>query len=165
MEPTTIRSTNPLTILLTNKLFIFALRVFLGGLFLYSSFHKIQSPEGFAIAIRAYKILPVELSNLFALLVAWSEAVAGVMLILGVMTKKAAGAILILLVMFTVAILATVVRGIAVDCGCFSSEGGHQTDLPLVLRNLFLIAAALMVMLFDGGFLRLSAALGRGRPT
>jgi uncharacterized membrane protein YphA (DoxX/SURF4 family) len=96
-ETQTIRSTNPLTVLLTHEAFIFVLRVFLGGLFLYSSLHKIQSPDEFAIAIRGYKLLPVELTNLFALAMAWSEAVAGIMLILGVMTKRAAGAVLLML--------------------------------------------------------------------
>ena len=43
VEETTIRSTNPLTILLTNKVFIFALRIFLGVVFLYSSIYKIPS--------------------------------------------------------------------------------------------------------------------------
>lgn len=155
------RSGNPLTILLTNKLFIFVLRIFLGGLFLYSSLHKIQDPGAFAFAIRGYKMLPIEITNLFAIFIAWSEAVAATMLILGVMTRKAAGAVLILLVIFTIAIATTVVRGIAVDCGCFSAGSNHTTDYTLVIRNLFLICAALMVMLFDGGFWSLSSAFGR----
>jgi uncharacterized membrane protein YphA (DoxX/SURF4 family) len=162
-ETQTIRSTNPLTVLLTHEAFIFVLRVFLGGLFLYSSLHKIQSPDEFAIAIRGYKLLPVELTNLFALAMAWSEAVAGIMLILGVMTKRAAGAVLLMLVMFVVAILTTIVRGIAIDCGCFSSEGGHQTDITLVIRNLFLLVAAAMIMRFDRGRWSVSSVFARRR--
>jgi uncharacterized membrane protein YphA (DoxX/SURF4 family) len=155
---TTVRSSNPLTILLTNKLFIFLLRIFLGALFVYSSLHKVQNPDGFAIAIRGYKMLPFALTNLFAIFIAWSELIAGIMLIVGVMTRKAAGAVLVMLVMFTVAITTTVVRGIAVDCGCFSNEGNHATDYTLIIRNLFLITAALMVMLFDKGLWALSSA-------
>lgn len=155
------RSGNPVTVLLTSDLFIFVLRVFLGGLFIYSSVHKIQSPHEFAIAIRGYKILPVELTNLFALVVAWSEVLAGMMLLLGIMTKRAAAAIFILLLMFDVAILTTVIRGIAIDCGCFSSEGGHQTNYELVIRNLFLMAAAAMVMIFDRGFWSVSKAFAK----
>ena len=162
-ESLTIRSGNPLTILLTHKVFIFVLRMFLGGMFIYSSIHKIQSPDTFAIAIRGYKLLPFELTNLFALFIAWSEVVAGTMLVLGVMTKRAAGAVFIMLVMFTVAIASTMVRGIVVDCGCFSDEGGHQTEWPLVLRNLFLIAATAMTMVFDRGFWSLPTALNRQR--
>jgi uncharacterized membrane protein YphA (DoxX/SURF4 family) len=162
-ESATIRSSNPLTILLTHRVFIFVLRVFLGGLFLYSSIHKIQSPNEFAAAIRDYKLMPIELTSLFALFVAWSEAVAGIMLILGVMTRHAAGAVFVLLVMFTVAIITTIVRGIAIDCGCFSNEGGDQTNYPLVIRNLFLLAAAAITMLFDRGSWSLSTAFARRR--
>lgn len=162
METTTRRG-DPLTFLFTNKLFIFVLRIFLGGLFLYSSLHKIQDPSSFAFAVRGYKMLPVEITNLFAIFIAWSEALAAIMLIFGVMTRKAAGAAFILLVLFTIAITATVVRGLAVDCGCFSSGSNHATDFTLVIRNLFLICAALMVMLFDGGLWSLSSAFARKR--
>lgn len=148
---TTVRSTNPLTILLTHRLFVFVLRIFLGVMFVYSSLHKIHDPGAFAFAIRGYQMLPVGVTNLFALFIAWGEVLAGVMLIFGVMTRKAAAAVFLMLVMFTIAITITVVRGLAVDCGCFSAEGNHATDYTLVIRNLFLISAALMVMLFDGG--------------
>jgi putative oxidoreductase len=162
-EETVVRSTNPLTILLTHKSFIFLLRVVIGGLFLYSSAHKILHPDQFAIAIRGYELMPLGLTNAFALFVAWSELVAGVMLLFGVMTKKAAGAILILLVMFTIAILSTMIRGMAIDCGCFSNEGGSETNITLVIRNLFLIAGSVMVMLFDRGSWSLSSAFARRR--
>jgi len=160
---TTVRSTNPLTILLTNKAFILVLRVFLGAMFVISSADKVLHPDRFAIAIRAYELLPVGLTNLFALVVAWSELVAGVMLVFGVLTRKAAAAILILLVMFTIAIITTMVRGLVVDCGCFSNEGGSQTGAMLVVRNLFLIVMTLMIIRFDGGFLGLSRFLASRR--
>jgi uncharacterized membrane protein YphA (DoxX/SURF4 family) len=157
----TIPRRNPLTALLTGKRFIFVLRLFLGGLFIVSSLHKIQHPDQFAVAVRAYQIIPVSLSNLFALLVAWSEAVAGFMLIFGIMTRKAAAAVFLLLVMFVVAIITTLVRGLAIDCGCFSSKGGHATDLSLIVQDLFLMAAAVLVMRFDSGFLSVSKVFSR----
>jgi uncharacterized membrane protein YphA (DoxX/SURF4 family) len=162
-EDAMVRGGNPLTILLTNKVFVFALRIFLGAMFLYSSIHKIANPGEFAIAIRSYELLPVGLTNLFALLIAWSEVLAGIMLILGVMTKKAAGAILLMLTMFTVAVLATMIKGLVIDCGCFSTGGNQSTSFPLVIRNLFLIAAAVMVMLFDRGAWSVSSAFSRRR--
>ena len=106
VESTTVRSSNPITVFLTSGVVLFVLRVFLGGLFLFSSLDKIQHPYEFGVAVRTYQLLPIGLSNFFALAVAWSEVVAGVMLILGIMTKKAAGAIFLLLVMFTVERLA-----------------------------------------------------------
>lgn len=156
-----IRSKNPITLLLTSSVVIVALRVGLGALFIYSAWDKVGSPAKFAIAVRGYDMLPLALTNLFALGVAWGELVAGVMLILGVFTRKAAGAVFILLLAFTIAIVTTQVRGIVVDCGCFSNEGGHQTDYTLAVRNLFLMTAAAMVMLFDRGALSVSGRFGR----
>lgn len=148
----TTRSQNPLTVLLTSSGSVFVLRIFFGAMFLYSSIDKIQSPEQFAIAIRGYQLLPLELTNLFAITVAWAEAVAGILLLLGIFTRKAAAAVFILLVSFTIAIGTTIARGIAIDCGCFSNEGGSQTNYTLVIRNLFLIAGTLIVTRFDRGF-------------
>jgi hypothetical protein len=70
-----------------------------------------------------------------------------------------------MLVVFTVAIATTMVRGIVVDCGCFSNKGGSQTEYPLVIRNLFLIAASIIVMRFDRGFLSLSKAFSGRRSS
>jgi uncharacterized membrane protein YphA (DoxX/SURF4 family) len=160
-DSTAVRSSNPLTVLLTSNGFVLVLRLFLGALFVYSAADKVADPERFAIAVRAYKLLPVSLTNLFALVLAWSEILAGIMLILGIYTRKAAAAVLLLLVMFAVAIATTIVRGLAIDCGCFSNEGGSQTGLLLILRNLFLIAACLIVMRFENGFFSLSRLLSR----
>jgi len=158
-----VRSSNPLTVLLTGRGFVLVLRLFLGALFVYSATGKVADPGRFAIAVRAYELLPVSLTNLFALVLAWAEILSGIMLILGVYTRKAAAAVLLLLVMFTIAIATTMIRGLVIDCGCFSNEGGSQTGLLLVLRNLFLIAACLIVMRFENGFFAVSRLLSR-RP-
>lgn len=157
------RSANPITVFLTSTPVIVILRLLIGGMFLFSSLHKIQNPHEFAIAIRGYQLLPLGLTNLFALFVAWTEALAGIMLVAGVMTKRAAGALFLLLAMFTVAITFTVVRGLAVDCGCFSNEGGSRTSYPLIIRNVFLLAATAIIIVHDRGAWSLSRILGRRR--
>ncbi|HEU4930286.1 MAG TPA: MauE/DoxX family redox-associated membrane protein [Candidatus Krumholzibacteria bacterium] len=129
------------------------LRLFLGGMFVYAAWDKVLEPSSFAMAVRGYKIIPFSLSNLFALCVSWAELVAGIMLILGVFPRKAAGAIAILLVMFIVAIITTLVRGMVVDCGCFGKEGGSSTSWLLIVRNLLLLAGTYIVMAYNDGFL------------
>jgi len=159
----TIRRGNPLTIILTSGGFIFVLRVFLGALFIYSSIDKVGDPRGFGVAVRGYEILPIALTNLFALSVAWGELVAGVLLVLGIQTRRAAAAILWLLLSFIIAITITLVKGLTVDCGCFGNEDGHNTGYTLVIRNLFLSTAAVMIILFDRGTLSLGRLFGRKR--
>ena len=156
---TTVRSTNPVTVFMTNKLIVFVMRIVLAAVFIYSSLDKVAHPEGFAIAVRGYQFLPLEMTNIFAIVIAWAELVAGVLLLLGLFTRKAAAAALLLLAMFTGAVGIALGRGIAIDCGCFSNEGGHTTDYTLIIRNLFLITAAAIVVRFDGGFLSIDGIL------
>lgn len=144
------------------RLLNLVLRLFLGGMFVYAAWSKVLEPAGFAMSVRGYKIIPFALSNLFALGVSWTELVAGAMLILGVFTRKAAGAIAILLVMFIVAIAMVIVRGMTVDCGCFGSEGGSSTSWLLIVRNLALLTAAYLIMRYNDGFLSLFPGVRRG---
>lgn len=138
------------------------LRLFLGGLFVYAAFSKVADPTGFAMSVRGYKIVPFALSNLFALSVSWTELLAGVMLILGLWTRKAAGAIAILLAMFIAAIAMVLVRGMVVDCGCFG-EGGSSTSWLLIVRNLGLLIAAILIIRYNDGFASLYSGRRAGR--
>ncbi len=162
---TELQNPNPLTMLFSNKVFIFALRIFLGVLFVYSSADKVLEPGRFAIAVRGYQLLPLSLTNLSALVISWAELLSGIMLIFGVFTRKAAAAVFILLLVFTIAIAATMIRGFVVDCGCFTNEGGSQTGYQLILRNIFLLVTALMVMRFDRGFFSLTEILAKRHRT
>jgi putative oxidoreductase len=135
----------------------FLLRLIIGGLFVYAAWHKVLEPAGFAMSVRGYKIIPFALSNLFALSVAWTELIAGAMLILGIFTRKAAGAIAVLLTLFIIAITTVIVKGMVVDCGCFGSEGGSSTSWLLVIRNLGLLFGCYLIMRYNDGFLSLFA--------
>jgi len=140
--------------LLGNRYLNLAARLLLGGLFIYASWDKILHPQPFAIAVRLYQIVPVSVSNLFALSLAWAEGLAGVMLIFGTYPRKAAGAIFLMLLMFVVALTTVLVRGMVIDCGCFQ-PGEHATSAVspwLIIRNVFLLAAAWLVIQYNDGF-------------
>ncbi len=148
--------------LLKNSVFLLILRSAIGGIFIYASIDKILHPDHFAVAVREYKIIPIELSNLFALMLAWSEMAAGVMLMLGLFTRKAAGTIFLLLSMFIFAISFSLVRGMVIDCGCFrAGEDGHPVDIGLLLRDILLLAGTATVILYDQGRLSLLKSKNR----
>lgn len=144
---------------LRRKEIILLLRLIVGVTFVYASFEKILHPNQFAIAVRSYQIIPVSLSNLFTLSVVWAEAVAATFLIVGLFTRQAAGAILLLTSMFTVAIGIVLVKGMVIDCGCFGSDGGTPVDLISLIRNILLIAACVLIMRYDRGFLSLNSLI------
>jgi uncharacterized membrane protein YphA (DoxX/SURF4 family) len=104
--------------------------------------------------VRAYKLIPFSLSNLFAIATSWSEMVAATFLILGILTRKAAGAIFILLVMFTAAISTVLVRGMVIDCGCFG-EGGATTSWLLLVRNAALLIGTFLIIRYNDGWVSL----------
>ena len=144
---------------LANRNINVALRLIVGGVFVFASLDKIANPQGFAIAVRAYQIVPVSVSGLFALVLSWSELVAGALLILGVFTRYAAGAITILLVMFIAALSTVLIKGMVIDCGCFSAEEGHSSPVSawLIVRNLALLLACWLVIRYNDGFLSVFA--------
>ncbi|MDH3196741.1 MAG: DoxX family membrane protein [Candidatus Krumholzibacteria bacterium] len=134
-----------------------ASRLLVGVVLLYASWDKVQNPQSFAISVRAYELLPVSLSNLFALVMAWSELVAGAMLVMGVLVRPAAGAAFLLFALFTVALATALVRGMVIDCGCFGSGGDSHAmvGLWMIARNVVLLAASWFVIRHHDGFLAL----------
>jgi uncharacterized membrane protein YphA (DoxX/SURF4 family) len=132
-----------------------ALRLVIGGVFMYAAVPKVLHPGTFAIAVRGYKLIPFAYSNLFAIAVSWSELVAATMLILGILTRKAAGAIFILLLVFVAAISTVLVRGMVIDCGCFGEGGGAHTSWILLVRNVLMMFGAFLIIRYNDGFLSL----------
>lgn len=97
------------------------LRVYIGGVFVYASMYKINYPGEFAETIASYQLVPYWAVNLMALVMPWTELIGGILMILGVRTKSAAAVIAGMLVMFSLAILITLIRDINIGCGCFTS--------------------------------------------
>lgn len=133
------------------------LRVYVGGVFIYASMYKINYPAEFAEIIAAYQLIPYWAVNLVALIMPWTELVAGVLLVLGIRTKSAAAVIAAMLVVFSLAILITLLRGIPIGCGCFTS-----VDEPLnwgnLARDLMWLAMTLQLVFFPSA-LRLESRL------
>ena len=107
--------------LITHPILGLLLRVYVGGVFIYASMYKINYPGEFAETIASYQLVPYWAVNFMALVMPWAELVSGILMVLGVRTKAAAAAIGGMLVMFSLAILITLLRGIPIGCGCFTS--------------------------------------------
>ena len=121
----------------------------LGGVFLYAGWGKILDPRPLVTIIWGYRILPAGPINLMAIYMPWLELLVGVCLALGFRRRAAALWAAALLVMFEVALGINALRGVDVACGCFSASAQetHNSWL-LVLRDLPMLAAALVLLLF-----------------
>lgn len=132
----------------TSKWLALAFRVYLAGLFIYASVHKIVYAAEFAESVAGYEIVPWFAVNAVAVFVPWLELVAGAFLLVGFRARAAAAVIFALLGVFTVAILVNLLRGANMSCGCFHSSEAPMTWWTFV-RDLVWMAMAAHVYAFD----------------
>lgn len=121
-----------------------ALRLLLGGFFVYASLDKIAAPAAFARIVYQWQIVGPVAGNLVAVILPWVEALAGLLLIAGVWKRESALLMGLMLAVFIGAAVSVLVRGIDVEnCGCTSVSGkGSSVGLLLIGRNVLLLAVA-----------------------
>jgi uncharacterized membrane protein YphA (DoxX/SURF4 family) len=119
-----------------------AVRLALGGVFVYAGVVKIIEPVSFAGSIAAYQLLPYFANFLVAAVLPWLEVFCGLLLIIGCRLKAAALIIILLNLVFMAALTAAIVRGLDIDCGCFRQGGAKTSPWLALLRDaLFMLAA------------------------
>jgi uncharacterized membrane protein YphA (DoxX/SURF4 family) len=94
-------------------------QIALGIFFVVAALPKLSDPPSFAHMIYNYRLLPGALVNLFALVLPWLELLSGVALLLGVWRRAGAAVVGVLLLLFFAAISVNLLRGNAIECGCF----------------------------------------------
>lgn len=115
-------------------------RIGLGLIFVYASLDKIWNPGLFAVSISNYKLLPLPLLHITAIILPWLELICGIALIANVKARAANQLIGVMLIVFTLAIIISIFRGLDFNCGCYNqSESTSNIGLGKVLNNLQLI--------------------------
>ncbi len=129
------------------------LQIALGLLFIAAALPKLLDPPGFAHMIYNYRILPGGLVNLLALVLPWLELLCGAALVLGIWSRTAAGLVSLLLLVFIAALTFNLLRGNAIDCGCFDvrdagkSVAERLSDMKLtILRDVGMLALAAPIL-------------------
>ena len=128
--------------ILTNKYLILFSRMLLGFVFVYAAVEKMADPDGFAVSISNYRILPIQFVNLFAIALPWLELVTGILLIYGICIKENSFIIGSLMLVFTLMVLVAVLRGLDIDCGCFGTGDAQQVGLRKIIENIILIVVS-----------------------
>ena len=124
------------------------LRIALGGLFIWASIDKALEPHLFARMIRNYQVLPLLLVNPAALIVPWLEMFAGLLLVTGVWRKSCLFIINSLLVLFILMMSQAMLRGLSLDCGCYTTQSGSsQVTWWRVLEDIVMLAAGIWLWL------------------
>jgi len=119
-------------------------RVILGFLFLYAALDKITNPQKFAEIIYNYRLLPIELLNLCAVIVPWLEAFIGLALLLGIWVETAALLLSVITVIFIILIISAILRGLDIECGCFSLDAaGSLVSWKRVAEDILILAGGI----------------------
>ena len=125
-------------------------RWFLGSLFIYASWDKLQHPADFAIAVSNYQLLPEVFINVFAIILPWIELVCGVFLVIGLFRRGSLLIINVLLITFITAITINLYRGLDIGCGCFSvGNVNDRIDVSLLVRDLLMMGMGFYIYFSD----------------
>jgi uncharacterized membrane protein YphA (DoxX/SURF4 family) len=139
---------------LTNKYFIFVVRWVIGLVFIYAAIDKIVHPDQFARIIHNYHIAPGNLVNIGALFMPTLEILAGLMLITGFWEKSATVVVTGLLLAFVIALSTALVRGVNIECGCFSTTSKAKGPvIDLIIRDLLMLIGCALILVAKKSFL------------
>jgi len=138
--------------LLHNDYLHLAVRLLIGGLFLYAGVPKILDTLGFAASIYNYRLFPSLVIGLTAAFIPWAEVLAGLALVLGVKVRSASLIISLLLVVFVSLAAISSIRGLDIDCGCFSGVERKASWLA-IFEDIALLGCSFFIFCFDQGII------------
>jgi hypothetical protein len=138
----------PLSEWLSHPWLTVRVQIALGAIFVVAALPKVLDPPSFAHMIYNYRLVPGGAVNALALVMPWVEILVGLALILGVWPREAAALAGLLLLVFIAAIGLNLVRGHAVDCGCFDvhSAGKSREELVSEMRWVLIRDAAMLLL-------------------
>ena len=129
-------------------------RLVLGVVLVVAGALKVTTPAVSAMAVRAYQLLPYDAAGVVGLALPVVEIAAGLLLVLGLLTRPAAVVGGLLMLAFLVGIVSAWARGLTIDCGCFGGGGtiaAAQTHyLSETLRDVGLALCAAWLVVRPG---------------
>lgn len=134
--------------------FLLLARIFLAFIFIYAGTDKISDPAGFSQAIQNYRLFPVETLNIFAITIPWMELICGLLLLFGISVRENSLIISSLLLVFTLAVAISMIRGLNFDCGCFGKPS--PIGWKKLGENFLMLVLGLLLIIYDSKILILS---------
>lgn len=129
-----------------NRWVVLAIRIVIGGIFVYASIDKIMNPDAFARIIHNYRLFPPSLINIIAIVIPWIEIISGALLIIGWKYKAANLIIGGMLAAFIIALAISYIRGININCGCFSTTASTKSDLLMrIFEDVLMVIGCLII--------------------
>ncbi|MFP5417373.1 MAG: MauE/DoxX family redox-associated membrane protein [Actinomycetes bacterium] len=131
-----------------------AARLLLGGVLLVAGALKVGTLGESVLAVRAYQLLPYELTEVVGTALPFVEILLGLLLVTGTFTRLSAILGALLMAAFTFAIASAWARGLTLDCGCFGGGGEIPAEQAFaaypweIARDLGLVACGAWLDVF-----------------
>jgi uncharacterized membrane protein YphA (DoxX/SURF4 family) len=126
-----------------------AARIFIGGMFIYTGIIHILDPVGFAKAITNYQLLPFFSINIFAIILPWTELLAGIAILINRFEKGGALITTLMLATFTIALAISLYKGLDISCGCFSTDPeAEKISWLYLIRDGVLFVISFIIFVF-----------------
>lgn len=137
-----------ISVKVTRGTFFLAGRLAIGVIFLYAGGIKIGDAQSFAGQVAAYRLLPYAFNYLAAATLPAIELLCGALLLFNLRVRPALLVLGGLNLGFIVALVAVMLRGLEIDCGCFDPTGRSGTGpAEALLRDLVLMGLIIMTWL------------------
>lgn len=116
-------------------------RVLFGVMFLAAAWPKLTDPEGFAMMVAQYQMLPSVVVNPFSVWLPALEVVTGLTLIVSRWEREAVILLGFMMLMFIVALVQALTRDLGIACGCFDIKGATDSGESwfALLRDIVLL--------------------------
>jgi len=138
---------------------VFAIRAVLGAIFLYAGIIKAGASEQFAMALVPFTFFPAAWIGTFAVVLAWTEITAGVLILLPRVHAVGTTLIALLSILFIATLAWALFNGLIVDCACFGAD-----ETPSAFKMFAAIARDALLLLLAVATLLLPRAAGRRQP-
>ena len=136
---------------LNNNFLNLVARIIVGTIFLIAAISKITDPAGFAKEISNYQILPDFIINLLALILPWVEFFTSILIILGIRLISSSIILITLIIIFNIAILIAMAKGLNINCGCHTKVMAELIGWRKVIENTILLLFSIYIY-FGKGF-------------
>jgi uncharacterized membrane protein YphA (DoxX/SURF4 family) len=115
-----------------------ALRLAVGGVFIFSGYTKILDVNETIRSVRNYQLLPEAIVPTVGSALPILELLLAVLLLVGVVTRIAVVVAFLLSLAFFVGVATAWARGLQIECGCFGNGGFTSNPVPGYVRELVL---------------------------
>ena len=133
---------------LGNGYLVLALRLIVGLTLLFSAAGALPNQAEFAGAVQAHGLLPGLLANVYGSVLPWLELTIGVLLLVGLFTRFAAGVTLLIVISFLIANGTAVYQNVKnwdSICGCFHWVAVRTGD-ALIIDIVLILFTVILVL-------------------